>query len=88
MFGCSMHISGIAVAANLDSGVRCGRIRAQAFRVHVMVDRKAGRLVLNAGVLGWQICVRNGFVQRKIQQSYKASDMGLLSVNFRGRVLC
>jgi hypothetical protein len=39
MFGCSMHISGIAVAANLDSGVRCGRIRAQAFRVHVMVDR-------------------------------------------------
>lgn len=49
MFGGSMHISGIAVAANLDSGVRCGRIRAHAFRVHVMVDRKAGRFVLNVG---------------------------------------
>ncbi|MDB4506316.1 hypothetical protein N9087_01365 [bacterium] len=88
MVGCSMHISGIAVAANFDGGVRCGRIRAQAFRVHVMVDRKAGRLVLNAGILGWQICVRIGFVHRKIHQSYKASGMGLSSVNFRGRVLC
>ncbi|MDB4445729.1 hypothetical protein N9181_00455 [bacterium] len=88
MVSCSMHISGIAVAANFDGGVRCGRIRAQAFRVHVMVDRKAGRLVLNAGILGWQICVRIGFVHRKIHQSYKASGMGLSSVNFRGRVLC